>query len=103
MASEENGKNVLRELESIATSEQITNALEAIENGQWCQFVILAQGRRFIIRLNGVTLTDTRDEHPTRFVPRGMLGLEYSHREGVEDSVELKEIRFKRLPPEAAQ
>jgi hypothetical protein len=77
----------------------IAAAREMVERGDWCDFVVTAQSRRFIIQLNGVTITDSRDEHPAKFVPRGMFGLEYNHKTGREDTVEFKDIRFKRLPP----
>ena len=59
---------------------------------------LLAQGPHVVITLNGVVITDTRDEHPTKFVPRGLFGLEYTHNPGREDSVEFKDIQFQRLP-----
>jgi hypothetical protein len=103
IAAEENGKNAFRALEQVSTPDQIATVLNAQQNGEWCQLTIVAQGRHFITSVNGVTVIDTRDEHPTKFVPRGMLGLEYTHQAGVEDAVEFKEIRLKRLPAEAAQ
>ena len=102
IAGEQDGKYAFQQLESVAEPDQITNALAAVTNGEWCDFSVLAQGRRFVIRLNGITMVDTRDDHPTKFVPRGMLGLEYQHREGMDDFIEFKDIRFKRLPSEAA-
>jgi len=96
-ARDQNGKNLLESTEALPGAGGIAAAHAAVERGDWCDFAVIAQGRRFIITLNSVTITDSRDEHPTKFVSRGMLGLEYSHKNGVEDAVEFKDIRFKRL------
>jgi RNA polymerase sigma factor (sigma-70 family) len=99
IASEENGRDTLQRVEPLPDATKILEARAAVEQGEWSDFVVIARGPRFIIQVNGVTVTDTRDEHPTKFVPAGMLGLEYSHRHGSADAVEFKDIRFKRLPP----
>jgi hypothetical protein len=96
-AREENGADVLVSAETLPDAAGIDAARQAVERGEWCDFAVMAQGQHFIIRLNGVTITDSRDEHPTKFVPSGMLGLEYSHKTGADDAVEFKDIRFKRL------
>jgi hypothetical protein len=77
----------------------VAKARRAVQSGEWCDYTVIAQGPHVVIVLNGITMTDTRDEHPTKFVPRGFMGLEYTHNAGREDSVELKDILFKRLPP----
>jgi hypothetical protein len=43
------------------------------------------------------------DDHPDKFGAQGQLGFEYTHRKGIEDFVEFKDIRFKRLGPEQLQ
>ncbi len=96
VTTEANGVDSLQTLERVSEPAELSAALAAVEGGAWCDFVAIAKGRRFIARLNGVTIIDTEDQHPTKFVPRGMLGLEYMHREGAVDSVEFREIRFKR-------
>lgn len=101
VAREDNAVDVLDQVEQIATPEQISDVLDAAQSGQWCEFVVIAQDRRFIIRLNGVPLVDTLDEHPTKFVSTGMLGLEYLHRPRVTDFVQFKDIRLKRLPSDS--
>ena len=97
IAREENGKDTLTPVEPLPDGEKIPDVRNAIQNGEWCEVAIVAQGPHFIIRINGVTIVDTRDEHPTKSVSSGRLGLEYSHRRGAEDAVEFKDIRFKRL------
>ena len=94
---EENGKDILESIESLPDADKIAEARNNVEIGEWCDFTVIAQGQRFIIQLSGVTVVDTRDEHPAKFVRSGMLGLEYSHKNGTEDAVEFKNIRFKRL------
>jgi hypothetical protein len=89
-------------VEEVATPGQVAAARAAVDRGEWCDFAIVAQGPRVIVRLNGVTIVDTRDEHPTKSVARGMLGMEYTHRQGETDFVEFKDIRYKRLVPEPA-
>jgi hypothetical protein len=96
-AREVDGRNVLESIESVANPQEIATAHAALKMGEWCDFVVIARGFQFIVRLNSITITDTTDEHPTKFVRRGMLGLEYNHRTGNPDAVEFKEIRFKRL------
>jgi hypothetical protein len=86
--------------EKIASSAEIAEARQAVSDGQWCDLIVLAQGRHFVIRLNGVTMVDTWDMHPTKFVARGALGIEYTHRQGVVDFVEFRDIRYKRLSGE---
>jgi hypothetical protein len=71
-----------------------------VEDGQWCDLVVIAKDRRFISRLNGTTLVDTMDNHPVKFVASGQFGFEYTHRKGIEDFVQFKDIRFKRLSSE---
>jgi hypothetical protein len=100
LAREENGADVLESLEPLAEAEKITAARNAVEKSEWCEFGVIAQGTHFIVLLNGVEVVDTRDEHPTKFMRRGMLGLEYTHRQGVPDFVEFRDIRLKRLPSE---
>ncbi len=96
VATEANGVDSFQSLERVSEPAELSAALAAVEGGAWCDFVAIAKGRRFVARLNGVTIIDTEDQHPTKFVPRGMLGLEYMHREGAADSVEFREIRLKR-------
>ncbi|HWN95638.1 MAG TPA: sigma-70 family RNA polymerase sigma factor [Methylomirabilota bacterium] len=100
---QENGQDILEPVEQLADPAQVAEARGAVENGEWCDYVVIAHGTRIVIVLNGVTMTDTRDEHPTKFVPRGLMGLEYTHNSGREDSVEFKDIFFKRLTPATAQ
>ena len=102
IAGEENGSNTLQSIEPLPDGHKVDAAREAVANGEWCEFAVIAQGTRFILQLNGLTLVDTRDEHPTKFVPVGMIGFEYMHKNGVEDGVEFKDIRFKRLTAQAA-
>ncbi|HEY2952989.1 MAG TPA: DUF1080 domain-containing protein [Verrucomicrobiae bacterium] len=99
IAGEENGVDTLLSIEPLPDADKIPAARMAVENGEWCDFGIVAQASRFIIQLNGVTVTDTRDEHPTKFVSIGMIGFEYMHKKGIDDAVEFKDIRFKRLTP----
>jgi RNA polymerase sigma factor (sigma-70 family) len=98
VSREQDGQDVLETVEPLPDSQNIFAAREAIERGEWVEFGVIAEGTRFIIRINGVTVIDTRDEHPMKFVSRGMMGLEYSHRRGTNDAVEFKEILFRRLP-----
>jgi hypothetical protein len=100
-AGQEDGTNFLQSIEPLPDADKIAAARNAVQNGEWCDFAVIAQGTRFILQLNGITVVDTRDEHPTKFVPVGMLGLEYSHKQGIEDGVEFKDIRFKRLTAQA--
>jgi RNA polymerase sigma factor (sigma-70 family) len=95
---EQDGQDVLETIEPLPDAQNIFAAREAIERGEWVDFGVIAEGTRFIIRINGVPVIDTRDEHPTKSVARGMMGLEYSHRHGTNDAVEFKEILFRRLP-----
>jgi len=97
VAREENGQDTLEQAEQLADKTQVADARGAVERGEWCDYVVIAQGTRIIIQLNGVNITDTQDEHPSKFVPRGPMGLEYTHNSGREDAVEFKDIRFKRL------
>ena len=98
VAREENGQDILEQFEPpFSSPAQIAEARRAVLSGEWCDYTVIAQGPHVVIVLNGITMTDTRDEHPTKFVPRGMLGLEYTHNPGREDSVEFKDIQFKRL------
>jgi RNA polymerase sigma factor (sigma-70 family) len=97
IAREENGQDILEQAEELADKTQVAEARSAVERGEWCDYVVIAQGSRIIIQLNGVTITDTQDEHPSKFVPSGPMGLEYTHNPGREDAVEFKDIRFKRL------
>jgi len=97
VAREDNGQDLLQVAEAVAKPEEIAEARAAVVNGAWCDLIVIAEGPRVRIQVNGVTITDTRDEHPTKFVSRGALGLEYQHREGVADGVEFRDIRFKRL------
>jgi hypothetical protein len=99
VAKEEDGEDGLDQTGQTATAAQLSDALDPVENGQWCDLTIIAQGRHFSIRLNRVIVVDTRDEHPRKFVASGMLGFEYMHRQGVSDFVEFKNIRLKRLEP----
>jgi len=98
IAREDNGQDVLDAVEPLSDASGIPEARKAVEQGQWCELTIIAEGTRFIIRLNGVPVVDTRDEHPAKFVPQGRLGLEYMHRQGVADFVEFRNLLFKRLP-----
>jgi len=98
VAREENGADVLESLEPMADAEKIGEARNAVVQSEWCDFGVVARGTHFMIRLNGVTVVDTSDEHPTKSARRGMLGLEYMHRQGVADFVEFRDIRLKRLP-----
>jgi RNA polymerase sigma factor (sigma-70 family) len=102
IAGEENGKDILQSIEPLPGADKIEAARMAVENGEWCDFGIIAQGPHVIIQLNGITVTDTRDEHPTKFVPMGMIGFEYMHKNGTNDAVEFKDIRFKRRAAEAS-
>jgi hypothetical protein len=95
---EQDGQDILETIEPLAEAQNIFAAREAIERGEWVDLGVIADGTRFIIRINGATVIDTRDEHPTKFISRGMMGLEYSHRRGTNDAVEFKEILFRRLP-----
>ncbi len=97
VAREENGADTLESIEPLPDADKMDAARDAVQNGEWCEFAVIAQGTRFVLQLNGITLVDTRDEHPVKFVPMGMLGLEYSHKGGTDDAVEFKDIRFKRL------
>ena len=98
---EQDGQDVLETIGPLPDSQTIFAEREAIERGDWVDFGIIAEGPRLIIPINGVTVVDTRDEHPTKSVARGMIGLEYSHRRGTNDAVEFKEILFRRLPASA--
>jgi hypothetical protein len=103
ISDEENGKDTLKSIEPLPDTEKISEARNAVENGEWCDFGVIAQGSRFVLQLNGVTVTDTRDEHPTKFVPIGMIGFEYMHKRGTNDAVEFKDVRFRRLTSVASQ
>jgi hypothetical protein len=96
VAREENGADILDALEQLPDADKIDAARAAVQSGEWCDVAIVAHGTRFTVQVNGVTMVDTRDDHPTKFVPVGMLGLEYSHRRGTNDAVEFKDIRLKR-------
>jgi RNA polymerase sigma factor (sigma-70 family) len=98
-AREENGQDILDEMEQLSDGAQVAQVRRALEAGEWCDVSVIAHGPHVVITLNGVTITDTRDEHPTKFASRGLFGLEYTHNPGREDSVEFKDIQFKRLTP----
>ena len=100
IAREENGRDILEQVEQLADDVQVAKVRGAVQRGEWCEYTVIAQGPRIVIQLNGVTITDTSDEHPSKFVPSGPLGLEYYHNTGKNDFVELKDIRFKRLNAE---
>ena len=87
----------MESIEPLPGAEKIPEVRNAVQTGEWCEVTVIAQGPRFIFRVNGVTVVDTRVEHPTKFVSSGRLGLEYSHRRGAADAVEFKDSRFKRL------
>jgi hypothetical protein len=95
VAGEHNGLDVLDSEQQLASASEVAEALRLED---WNDYVIMANDTHIVIRLNGVTMVDTRDEHPGKFVSRGALGLEYTHKEGQEDYAEFKDIRFKRLP-----
>jgi hypothetical protein len=97
VARDENGADILESVEPLPDADRIAEVRAAVQSGEWCDFAVVAQGSRFVIRVNNVTVVDTRDDHSAKFVPMGMLGLEYSHKRATEDAVEFKEIRFKRL------
>jgi|GEM_PF-5926642 len=97
VAGEENGRDTLVSIEPLPDAEKIAEVRNALQRGEWCDVAITAQGPRFVTRINGVTIVDARDEHPTKSVASGRLGLEYTHRTGTEDAVEFRDIRFKRL------
>lgn len=101
IAREENGRDTLDQAEQLTDKTQVAEARSAVERGEWCEYVVIAQGIRIVIQLNGVTITDTQDEHPSKFVASGPMGLEYTHNPGREDAVEFKDIRFKRLKADA--
>src|ERR1051326_7774540 len=69
-AGEQNGVDTLQSIEPLPDADRIPAARDAVESREWCDFGVVAQGSRFVIQLNGVTVTDTRDEHPSKFVPR---------------------------------
>ena len=95
IAREENGSDILDSIEALPDAEKIDAARTAVQLGEWCDVTIVAQGTRFVVKVNGATIVDTHDDHPTKFVPMGMLGLEYSHRSGKDDAVEFKDIRLR--------
>jgi RNA polymerase sigma factor (sigma-70 family) len=97
IAREENGQDILEPAEQVADKTRVADARSAVDRGEWCEYTLIAQGPRIVIQLNGVTITDTTDVHPTKFVASGPLGLEYYHNSGKDDSVEFRDIRFKRL------
>jgi len=97
VAREQDGKDILESVEALPEVESIGVARHAVESGEWCDVTIVMQGPRFVFQLNGVTVTDTRDEHPLKSVSMGILGFEYNHRTGTDDTVEFKDIRFSRL------
>jgi len=99
VAREKNGQDILEKLEPLSDAAQVAQARLPVGIGEWCDYVVIAQRNRIMIMLNGVIITDTTDQHPTKFVPRGLMGLEYTHNPGREDSVEFKDIQFKRLTP----
>jgi RNA polymerase sigma factor (sigma-70 family) len=96
VAREENGADILDALEQLPDPDKIDAARTAVQSGEWCDVAVVAQGTRFVVQVNAVTVVDTRDDHPTKFFPVGMLGLEYSHRRSTNDAVEFKDIRLKR-------
>jgi hypothetical protein len=46
--------------------------------------------------LNSTVSLVPRDEHPAKYVPAGEMGFEYMHARGTSDTVEFKDIRFRR-------
>src|ERR1043166_8037032 len=96
LAGDENGQNTLESIERISDEDKIFTAREAVRSGEWSDFRIVAQGPRILIQLNGVSIVDTRDEHPAKYVPAGEMGFEYMHARGTSDTVEFKDIRFRR-------
>jgi RNA polymerase sigma factor (sigma-70 family) len=101
IAGEADGRDTFDAVMALPDVDKIADACATVESGQWCDFVVIAQGTHFIVRLNGVTVIDTHDEHPSKFARSGVLGMEYNHRTGINDSVEFKNIRFKRLAAQA--
>lgn len=99
VAREENGVDTLGQSEQLSEPAQIAQARQAVIDGEWCDYSVMAQDRHVVITLNGVIMADTRDEHPSKFVSHGFLGIEYTHNPGREDSVEIKDIQFRRLKP----
>lgn len=95
VAREENGIDILDAIEQLPDADKIEAVRAAVRNGEWSDVSVVAHDTRFVVQVNGVTVVDTRDDHPVKFVPVGMLGLEYSHKQGTNDAVEFKEIRLK--------
>jgi hypothetical protein len=66
--------------------------------GEWNDYVIIAQGRHFIHRINGVTVLDTTDTDSGKIPNSGLLALELSA--GPKEkafALQFKNIRLKRL------
>jgi serine/threonine protein kinase len=80
-----------------------SNPLEvknAFRHGAWNEAVIIARGNRIIHKLNGHTMIDVTDHNENR--PRtGTVALELYG--AIPTSVQFREIRLKRLPPQPAQ
>ena len=80
-----------------------SNPLEvknALRPGVWNEAVIIAQGNRILHKLNGHTMIDVTDQNENR--PRsGTVALELYG--AAPTSVQFRDIRLKRLPPQPAQ
>jgi hypothetical protein len=99
VAKEEDGRDTLEAMAQLTDAAVIAQLRQSVINEEWCDYSVVAQDRHVVITLNGVIMTDTRDEHPTKFVAQGFLGLEYTHNPGRDDAVELKDVQFRRLKP----
>jgi RNA polymerase sigma factor (sigma-70 family) len=99
VAKEEGGQDTLEQIQQLTDAAVIAQLRQSVINEEWCDYSVVAQDRHVVITLNGVIMTDARDEHPTKFVAHGFLGLEYTHNPGRDDAVELKDVQFRRLKP----
>ncbi|HEY0551883.1 MAG TPA: sigma-70 family RNA polymerase sigma factor, partial [Verrucomicrobiae bacterium] len=56
IATEANGADTLQSIEALPDADKIGAARDAVMKGEWCEFALIAQGTRFILKLNGITV-----------------------------------------------
>ncbi|MDH3719451.1 MAG: ThuA domain-containing protein, partial [Planctomycetota bacterium] len=79
--------------------EQLADGAELqkhIKKGDWNEYHIIAQGNRFIHKINGVVMSDVTDNHEAGFRASGILALQLHA--GPPMKVQFKDIQLKRLP-----
>ncbi|MEM9943431.1 MAG: family 16 glycoside hydrolase [Planctomycetota bacterium] len=70
--------------------------LKSIDMDGWNEMEIMAQGNRFVIKINGKVTSEVIDEDEENYLDRGKIGFQIHV--GPPMKIEFKDIRLKRLP-----